>query len=318
MLDCFLLFSLIFLLSACPPATTRDIRNSRIAYDLGCDYLAKNQGRAAFEQFVKAVEMDPEFPEAQNALGLMYLGLKEYEKAERHFKTAIKLNPDLPDYYNNLGRTYSEMGRYKEAIENFKKALSFLVYATPHFAHANLGWAYYKNGQTKEAFSELTTAIQISPNFCLAYRTLGIIYSETDQPLDALRNFNKYRENCPNEAEPYFLIANTKHKNKLAQEEEVVSDYLRSLEKNPSFCPSLKALGTIYNQQGKREPALQYYEDFVSACGDDSEVFLNIGNLYYQKGEINRARAFLHSCIEKWKNTDSSIRCQKLLESFQK
>ncbi len=280
--------------------------------------MAKNQGRAAFEQFVKAVQLDPEFPDAQNALGLMYFGLKEYEKAERHFKTAIKLNPDLPDYYNNLGRTFTEMGRYKEAIDNFKKALSFLVYATPHFAHANLGWAYYKNGQIKEAFSELTTAIQISPNFCLAYRTLGIIYSETNQPLDALKNFNKYKEYCNNDAEPYFLIADIKYKNRLAQDEEVIQDYLASLEKNPNFCPSLKAIGSLYNKQGKKELALKYFEDFTSSCGDDSDIFFDISNLYFKKGEINKARAFLKACVEKWKNTESSERCKKLLESFPK
>ncbi|MCX7944264.1 MAG: tetratricopeptide repeat protein [Deltaproteobacteria bacterium] len=308
-----LLFN-ILLLIGCPSTAYRDIKNSRIAYDLGCDYLNKNQGRAAFEQFMKAVEMDPEFADGHNALGLMYLGLGDLNRAEKHLKKAISLNPNLPDYYNNLGKVYTEMGRYKDAIENFKKALSFLVYSSPHFAHANLGWAYYKNGQLKEAFSELNTALQISPNFCLAYRMLGIIYSETGQPLDALKNFNKFKENCPESPEPYYFIANIKQKYNLSHISEIISDYNKSLEKGATFCPSIKALGNIYFQIKNYESALVNYENFINVCGDDGEVFINISELYSQKGDIGKAKVFLTSCIDKWKNTDISMECQRKLD----
>jgi len=315
-LACFLLFSLSIFIPGCPASSQRDVKNSRIAYDLGCDYMNKNQGRAAFEQYIKAVELDPEFADGHNALGLMYFGMKEYEKAERHLKTAIKLNPDVPDYYNNLGRVYSEVGRYKEAIESFKKAISFLVYATPHFAHANLGWAYYKNGQEEEAFKELNTALQISPNFCLGYRLLGIIYSEKNQPIDALRNLNKYREYCPDDPEPYFMIGEVKNRFQLASKDEVISDYMKSLEKRPVFCPSIKALGNLYYNGKNNQLALSYYENFISACGDDAEVFLNIADLYCKNGDRNKARVYLVSCIEKWKNTNYSSSCQKMLETI--
>lgn len=311
----FLLFNII-VLNGCHSSVSKDIKNSRIAYDLGCDYLSKNQGRAAFEQFVKAVELDPDFADGHNALGLMYIGLGDLVKAERHIKKAIELNPNLPDYYNNLGKVYTEMGKYPQAIENFKKALSFLVYSSPHFAHANLGWAYYKNGQLKEAFSELNTALQISPNFCLAYRMLGIIHSETSQPLDALKNFNKYRDNCPDNPEPYYYIANIKQKYGLAQNDEIISDYVKSLEKGANFCPALKALGRIYFQMKNYELALQNYENFVNGCGDDSEVFIDIADIYSKKGDISKARVFLISCIDKWKNTNISAECQKRLEQI--
>ncbi len=315
----FLLFSIICIsLVGCPATTHRDIKNSRIAYDLGCDYLNKNQGRAAFEQFIKAVEMDPEFAEGHNALGLMYMGLGEFAKAESHLKKAIELNPNLPDYYNNLGRLYTDMGRYKEAIENFKKAISFLVYSSPHFAHANLGWAYYKNGQIKEAFAEINTALQMSPNFCLAYRMLGIIYSETKQPLDALKNFNRYRDNCPDNPEPYYFIADIKRKYSLAKDDEIISDYNKSLEKLATFCPSLKALGEIYFQNKNFELALANYENFINACGDDSEVFLSIAEIYSNRGDFNKAKVYLTSCIDKWKNTDIAEKCQNRLNKLQK
>lgn len=310
----YLLFSLI--ISGCPASVSRDVKNSRIAYDLGCDYLNKNQGRAAFEQFIKAVELDPEFSDAHNALGLMYIGLMDYQKAEKHFKKAIEINPNLPDYYNNLGRVYTEMGRYKEAIENFKKALSFLVYSSPHFAHVNLGWAYYKNGQTKEAFAELNTALQISPNFCLGYRVLGVIYSESNQPLDAMKNFNKYKENCPDNPEPYFLIAEIKKKYNLANDDEIIADYQRSLEKSPTFCPALKSIGQLYFKNNNYELSQQNFENFVNACGDDKEVFLGVAKIYQKKGETNKAKVYLNSCIDKWKDSDIAKECQSLLNTI--
>jgi type IV pilus biogenesis/stability protein PilW len=311
-------FSLLFslLIYGCPASSQRDIKNSRIAYDLGCDYLSKNQGRAAFEQYVKAVELDPEFADGHNALGLAYFGMKEYDKAIKHIKTAIKLNPNVPDYYNNLGRVYTEMGRYNEAIENFKKAISFLVYATPHFAHANLGWAYYKNGQIDEAFKELNVAIEMSPNFCLAYRMLGIIYMEMSQPIDALRNFNKYREFCPEEPEPYYMIAEIKNRFKLAPLDEIISDYNKSLEKRQTYCPSIKALGSLYYKNKNNQLALSNYENFISACGDDPEVYLNVADLYYKSGDRNKARVYLISCIDKWKNSGYAENCRKILESI--
>ena len=64
----------------------------------------------ALELFERCVEIDPEFTEGYNNLGLAYTELNEENKATDAFKKAIELNPDLAVTYKNLGYVFYRLG----------------------------------------------------------------------------------------------------------------------------------------------------------------------------------------------------------------
>jgi tetratricopeptide (TPR) repeat protein len=118
------------------------------------------------------VEVNPEFAEAQNNLGLA-LGQKgRLDEAITHFQKAVEVNPELAEAQNNLGLALEQKGRLDEAITHFQKA----VEVNPELAHAqyNLWSALAQKGRLDEAITHFQKAQELNPknaraDFNLAY-----------------------------------------------------------------------------------------------------------------------------------------------------
>jgi len=78
----------------------------------------------------KALELNPEIPEAYYNLGLLLsepevlrVNSKNLDDAIANYKKAITLNPKLARAYYNLGLIYAYTGKKKEAMENYNSAV---------------------------------------------------------------------------------------------------------------------------------------------------------------------------------------------------
>src|SRR3989344_4562885 len=65
------------------------------------------------EHFQQALEADPEFPEANNNLGLVYFELKDDTSALKFFQKAIEYDPKYKKPYLNIGSVYITNKDYK-------------------------------------------------------------------------------------------------------------------------------------------------------------------------------------------------------------
>jgi tetratricopeptide (TPR) repeat protein len=92
-------------------------------YNLGLIYAQKGQLERAEINFLKAIDLSPDFSEAYANLGTLYDGLKEYAKAATRFEIAIRLDPENPIYHFNLGLVYAKTNKLEDAIFQFRKTL---------------------------------------------------------------------------------------------------------------------------------------------------------------------------------------------------
>ena len=196
-------------LAACGPAQTRvDPDASQKRYLLGADYFNKGLVQPALEELLKAVELDPNNPEAHNLLGLVWLRkgaeaeelstrnqcLKgealslekaeadgQFKKAEEQFQKAISLKQDFSDARNNLAVVMLHFGRYDDAVQLEEKALANIVYREPYVANGNLGQAYYEKRDYVRAAKALRQALFEQPKFCVGrYRLAKVYYEQKD------------------------------------------------------------------------------------------------------------------------------------------
>jgi len=72
-------------------------KQSRAARDLGERYLARNDTSKALEQFLKALEINPDDPYLHYDLALTYDMKGVLDKAAHHLKEAIELKPEYSD-----------------------------------------------------------------------------------------------------------------------------------------------------------------------------------------------------------------------------
>jgi len=308
-----LLFSTTF--SSCTEDKAKAINASRISYDLGVNYFSSNKTRQALENFLKAVNENPDFPEAHNALGLVYFDMKDFSKSEEHFKKAIELKPNYSEAYNNLGRIYLENNKLDLAIEMFKKALSNMVYRTPQYAYANLGWAYYKKGLVKEAMEQFNSAVASDPKWCLGYRSIGIVKLEQKEALEAFMAFDKFRDYCPSEPEAHFRMAEVKSTFGLAPREEIISDLEKALDLDHSFCPARLMLAKLQDEDENFSEAAGTIDIYFNNCHEKAGVdaYKLAGNLYQRLGLVSKAAAYFSVCASKWPGSPEGRACKDLL-----
>jgi tetratricopeptide (TPR) repeat protein len=101
----------------------------------------------------RALELDPEHPDAHLNLGRLLHEDGRLAEAEAHYRAAAAADPEGPRAQYNLGVVLEDQGRAAEAIAAYKKSLSLDDgLATAHF---NLSRLYESRGNEAGALSHL-------------------------------------------------------------------------------------------------------------------------------------------------------------------
>jgi type IV pilus assembly protein PilF len=199
----------LFLLSiaGCGP-TQKEIEAAQIHYDLAVNAMENaHDAPTALHELQVALQLNPRSADAQNATGLvLHLMLHRPEQAVPHYLEAIKLDPKNSEIKNNLGACYLDLGKYPEAMVLFEQALQDVLYRTPFIAQGNLGWALYKSGDIQGGIQHLKLSVQLNPEYCQGYRSLGMIYSDSGQLAEARHAFESFQKRCPQLPEGHYRL----------------------------------------------------------------------------------------------------------------
>ena len=148
-------------------------------YLRGRFYLNKRFLFQSLEQFIKAVEIDPEFVKAYAGLADAYIILGFYNflpakevmpKAKQAADAAIRLDNSLCEPYCSLGMYYASYEwNWKEAKHNFLKSIqlnSRYIQSHVWFGHYYLSWI---EGKLEEGLKHLDIAIELEPHNAMSY-----------------------------------------------------------------------------------------------------------------------------------------------------
>ena len=160
---------------------------------------------AALKEVNDALAIDPSNADAWHLKGLlMQLSFKRFDEAKQYYLKALTLRQPFPEAEVNLGNTYMDEQNYDAAIRHYRAALAVPTYQSPYFAHANLGAAYMKLGDTARAFEHLEAARVLNPKFCIVYLKLAELHRIKGQEDEACKSLQKMREVCPDSAEAHL------------------------------------------------------------------------------------------------------------------
>ena len=126
-------------------------------------FVAENQFNKAKECFKKSVEIYPT-ADAYTYLGWMFTYDGLYTEAIDLCFKAIELDPDFGNPYNDIGVYLMRLGKLDSSIEWFIRASKAKRYEPKHFPHLNLAQVYLKQGKLSKAMMHLDKVLSLVPN----------------------------------------------------------------------------------------------------------------------------------------------------------
>ncbi len=154
--------------------------------DLGL--MAMEEGRLdeAESYFRSGLALSPDNVFHTN-LGNLFMRRKQFQLAKEHLLNALKVKPDYSDAHNNLGMVYLYFDKFKLAEDHYKSAIKY----RPRFmqALANLGILYKNTGHLSKAEVALTQALEIDPANPDILNALGEVYLKAGLIDQAIKEF---------------------------------------------------------------------------------------------------------------------------------
>jgi O-antigen ligase/Flp pilus assembly protein TadD len=111
-------------LEACIKAVWVNPINSANHALLATSLQSLGQDKIALKEWQKTIELDPQWVQAYNSLGLLYQKLGDANSAISSLMTAVDIEPDYASAHNNLGNVYLSKGEIDKAIISYQRALS--------------------------------------------------------------------------------------------------------------------------------------------------------------------------------------------------
>lgn len=167
---------------------------SRLNAQLGANYLQQGRLQQAKDKIDKALEQNPDNPEAHAAAAMLNMRLKQPARAREHFETALDLDPSEPQVQNNYGTFLCEHGEHAAGIRYFLEAADNPLYDTPAYAYANAGRCAREAGQVEEARRHLRSAVEADSRMGSALYGLAELELEAGRPEHAARHIERYHE----------------------------------------------------------------------------------------------------------------------------
>ncbi len=191
------------LFAACAHVSEADRNASQAHYDLALQ-TAMQQPQEAYKEVEISLSLNPNHADSWQLKGiLLHTAFGKLDEAQVAYAKALELKNPYSEVRVNLGNLYMDLRRYDDAIREYQVALSDVLYNAPFIAHGNMGWAYYKKGEVKNALEHLKAAVASNGKYCLGHLQLGLLFEEQNSPGEACKSFTKYRESCPDAADAY-------------------------------------------------------------------------------------------------------------------
>jgi len=228
------------------------------SYAMGIWYIplepreAMSNARAAA---IKAVEIDPNLPEAHLAMAAVLSYDWDWPGAQREMETARGLDPNFSDY----GYAYTLLlsaGKPDEAVRWIRRSeeldpLSPLV-------GANVGQILYYARRYDEAIEQGRKTIDLDPNYAMAHAYLGQVYIQKRMYREAVEELQTAINLSERNPEVIAILGNAyAAAGDRKEAEKVINELIESSQRR--YVPSY-AVAAIYAELGRKDEAFAWLE----------------------------------------------------------
>ncbi len=262
-------------------------------------YKKKGQGDKAIDQYKKAIQIDPGYIDAYQALSRIYTDQQRYPEALLLLKqadNATRSQPAFERLINNITFEYMVDCLY-QGVDLFLAGDKQSAYALlnkalrikPDFAYANyiLGYFYYADNDYNQAKVWLDKAIQIDAQFWPAHKLLGDIYFNRGDFKEAIENYKAVL----NYGHKDSIVLNDLGLSLMQMEhyEEAMVYLKQAVNLNPLNINIRYSLASVLRDNKMFDEAISEYKKIINYKVDYPKVHNDLADIYKKEGKIKLA-----------------------------
>ncbi|HJQ33497.1 MAG TPA: protein kinase [Pyrinomonadaceae bacterium] len=205
--------------------------------------------------------------------GTYFLSIRSYDAAVRDLRRAVELQPDFPEAHNRLGRALLFKGQFGDAAEEFRKAVEQRGGNYPT-AQYNLGFALQQQGERDDAVEAYTAAMKSKGgNYSDALYQIGVIRYEQGRWAESSDAFRRtIEQNGGRDPEAFYRLGVA-----LAQQKDYAgaeSALKQAVEqRGGDFAFAHYNLGLLYQQTDRTEDAIREFETYIQQAPRDENRY---------------------------------------------
>ncbi len=185
--------------------------------------------------------------------------------------------------------------RYDEALKVFDTLIN--QKETPEHYY-NIGYIKTMQGKHSEAIVAFRKATQLDRLFAKAYEEMGRAYRALGKSKEA--------DECMNQAAQIYL-----ERDNDAHAEEILNEVLALGTESLNV---FNSLGIIYRKKGDHEASLRHYTKALKIHPGECNIYYNIGRIYLDMREIDKARNFFQQAVDIEPDFDAAKQVIKALD----
>jgi Tfp pilus assembly protein PilF len=165
------------------------------------------------------------------------------------------------------------------------------------------------------AIAKYQAALQANPSLYKAWGGIGLIYSQMDQPDQAIEAFNKLLESEPDNVDARIEIANLWFKKGNAEEAKKV---LAQIDLSKVTDPyKLYNIGVGFYNAQQSEEAVKYWEKAVELDPKMTDGWFQLALGYYAMKNTDKAKQAFQKVIELDPSSENAKMAQEMLDGMQ-
>jgi len=210
-------------------------------------------------------------------------------KPELHPKT-VQLTAEE---WLNSAYNKGESGDYQGAIADYNQAINI----KPDYALAynNRGNAKSDLGDYQGAIADYNQAINIKPDYADAYYNRGIAKSDLGDYQGAIADYNQAINIKPDDADAYLNRGVAKYN--LGDKQGAIADYNQAINIKPDYADAYNNRGIAKKNLGDKQGAIADYNQAINIKPDYALAYNNRGNAKSNLGDYQGAIADYNQAI---------------------
>ncbi len=233
----------------------------------------------------RAIELEPNNPQALNNLGIAYFDIEDYASAEQCYRRALALDPVFAEAYSNLGNVLRTTKRLEEAVPAYHRAIAL----KPNYAEAYNNLATALRDQKKAAESEpiYRKALALRPDDPATLCNLALALMELDREEEAVQILTRSAALDPRSGRTQIYLGSALLA--LDRIEEAEAALHRALALAPEDADAHNLRGRILLDKNRPEDAVASFRDAIARKPDMIDAHNNLGNALKELGRVEEA-----------------------------